>query len=97
MAVVGDESEVDGQRLAASAEGVRQIALQGAVEAALQFGVVGECGEQCIVGGGVGGRVAEGVTGGGQGDDAAGGVAEDGPQSDGSALGSVVGQAEILL
>ena len=35
LAVVGDEGEVDGQGLAASAQGMRQVALQGAVEAAL--------------------------------------------------------------
>jgi hypothetical protein len=36
-AVVGDQVQVDGQRLPAAAQGVRQVALQGAVEAAQQF------------------------------------------------------------
>ena len=95
--MVGDEDEVDGQRLAASAEGVRQIALQDAAAPSLQFGVVGEGGEQCVVVGAVGGRIAERGSGGDQGDDAADGVTEDGPQGTGSALESVVLEAEMFL
>jgi len=35
LAVVGREGEIDGEGLAAATQGVRQVALQGAVEAAL--------------------------------------------------------------
>ena len=45
LAVVGHELEVDGQRLPALAEGLGQVALQGAVEAALQLGDLGQGGQ----------------------------------------------------
>jgi hypothetical protein len=95
--VVRDEYQVGGQRLAASAEGVGQVSLQSAVEASLQLGVVGEGGEQGVVGGRVGGAIAEGGAGSGQREDTAGGITEDSPEGIGGAAGSVVGQAEILL
>ena len=37
QAVVGDQGQVDGQALAAAAQGRRQVGGQGAVEAALQL------------------------------------------------------------
>ena len=97
LAVVGDEGQVDGQRLAAAAQGLGQVALQGAVEAALQFGEGGQGGQQGIVGGGVGGGVAQGGAGGGQRGDAAGGVEQDGPEHAGAALGAVVLEAQVFL
>src|SRR5206468_5345188 len=74
LAVVGDEGEVDGQGLALAAQRLGQVAVQGAVEAALQLGEGGPAGQQGVVGGGVGGRVAQGGTGRGQGGGPAGGV-----------------------
>lgn len=88
--MVGDESEVDGQRLPATTQGLGQVALQGTIESSLQLGEVRECGEQGIVGSGVGGRVAECGAGGGQGDDAAGSAAEHRPQGCCGASPSVV-------
>ena len=38
-AVIGNQGQVDGQRLTPSAYGLGQVALEGAVESALQFGV----------------------------------------------------------
>src|SRR5207248_9906867 len=97
LAVVGDQDQVHGQGLALAAQGLGQVALEGAVDAAWQFGKGRQGGQQGIVGGGVRRGIKQGSTGGGQGSDAAGSVEEDGPQDAGAALGSVVGQADMLL
>ena len=65
LAVVGDQGQVDGQGLAAPAEGLGQVALQGAVEAALQLVDSRGGWPAGRVRGGVGGGVAQGGTGGG--------------------------------
>src|SRR5262249_17231838 len=97
LAVVRDQMQVDGQRLAAAAQAARQVGAQGAVDAALQLVGRRQGGEQGVVGGGVGGGAAQAGAGGGQGGQAAGGVEQQGPEHAGGALGSVVGQAQVLL
>jgi hypothetical protein len=97
LSVVGDEHQIDGQRLTAASEATGQVALQGAVEAPLQLGEVGQGGQQGVVGGRVGRGVAQGGAGGGQGAETTGGPEEDGPQNAGAALGAVIAQADMLL
>src|SRR5947199_229624 len=65
-AVVGDQVQVDGEGPPAAAQGVRQVALQGAVEAALQLVDLGEGGQEGVVGGLVAGGVEQGLAGGPQ-------------------------------
>src|SRR5262249_22479371 len=97
LAVVGDQVQVDGQRLPAAAQGRGQVPLQGPVDAALQFGQRGQRGQQGVVGRRVGGGRAEGGTGGGEGRNPTSGVAEDSPEPAGGAFGPVVLKAEVLL
>src|SRR5207248_516254 len=97
LAVVGHELQVDGQGLSAAAEGLGQVALQGAVEAALQLRDRGQGSQQGIVGGRIGGRSPQGSAGGGQGADTRGSPKENGPQDAGLAGGAVVFQADIPL
>src|SRR5262249_15707038 len=97
LAVVGDQVQVDGQGLAAAAQGRGQVALQGAVDAALQFADLGQGGQQGVVDGGIGRGPRQGGAGSGEGGDAAGGVDEDGPEHAGGTLGAVVVQAQVLL
>src|SRR5262245_64087602 len=85
-AVVVDPVQVDGQRLPAAAQGVGQVALQGAVEAALQLTDRGEGSQEGVVGGLVAGGVEQGLAGGPQRGDAGGGVAEKGQQGGGGGL-----------
>src|SRR5262249_60705631 len=97
LAVVGDQVQVDGQRLPAAAQGRGQVPLQGPVDAALQFGQRGQRGQQGVVGRRVGGGRAEGGTGGGEGRNPTSGVAEDSPEHAGGAFGPGVLKAEGLL
>src|SRR5207248_3245114 len=96
-AVVGDQVQVDGDRLPTAAQGVGQVALQGAVEAALQLVARREGSQEGVVGGLVAGGVEQGLAGGPQGGDAGGGVAEEGEQGGGGGLGAVVLEAEVLV
>src|SRR3712207_4007588 len=97
LAVVGDQDQVDGQGLAPSAEGLGEITLQGAVEAALQLVDVGGGGHQGGMDGGVAGGVAQGGAGGGAGDESGGGVEEDGQEVKGGTAGPVVLEAQVAL
>src|SRR5262249_57791163 len=74
LAVVGDQVQVDGQGLAAAAQGTGQVALQGAVDAPLQFVGLGQGGQQGVVDRGVRRGAAQRRAGGRDRGDAAGGV-----------------------
>jgi hypothetical protein len=97
QAVVGNQMQVDGQGLTLATQAAGQVALQGAVEAALEFLNRGQGGQQGIMDGSVRGSVTKGGAGRRQGGNAAGGVAEDGPEPAGSTLGAVISQAEMGL
>ncbi len=97
LAVVGGQRQVTGQGLAALAQGLGQVALQGAVEAPRQLGEGRQGGQEGVMHGGVGGGIAQGGAGVGQRGDAGGGVEQDGPQDASRTLGAVVGQADVLL
>src|SRR5262249_56029416 len=81
----------------APGQGLGQVGLQGPVEAALQFGKVGQGGRQRVVGGRVRRRIAQAGAGGGQGTDATGGPEQQGPEDPGFALAAVVLQADMPL
>ena len=97
LAVVGDQGQVAGQRLAPLLQALGQVGPQTAVEAALQLGIRGQGGQQGVVGGTVRGGVTQAGTGGGQRTDAAGGPEQDRPQNPDLALGAVVLEADVTL
>src|SRR5262249_37598823 len=97
LAVVGDQVQGDGERLAAAGQAARQAVAQGAVGAALELGGLGQGGGQGVAEGGVGGGALEGGAGGGDGADAAAGVQQHGPEDAGGGLGPGALQAEVLL
>src|SRR5262249_32523888 len=66
LAVVGDQVQVDGQRLAAAAQGVGEVALQGGVYAGRELRWGGAVRPRGGAGGGCGGGGGEGAGAGGR-------------------------------
>ena len=97
LAVIGDQDQVGGQALRSAAQGPGQVAGQGGVEPALQLGEVGQGGDQGQPGGFVGRCVAQALAGIRERGEARGGVEQQGEQRPGAALGSVVGELEVVL
>ena len=97
LAVVREQGQIDGQGLAAAAQRLGQVALQAAIEAALQFVDLGERGEQGGAHGRIRGRLREGATGGGHRGKAGGGIEQERQQGEGRTFGAVILEAEVLL
>jgi hypothetical protein len=97
LAVIGDQDQVGGQALRPAAQGPGQVAGQGGVEPAEQLGEVGQGGDQGQPGRLVGRRVAQGLASIRERGEACGGVEQQGQQGPGAALGSVVGELEVVL
>jgi hypothetical protein len=97
FAMLRDEDEVDGLRLAPAAQSFGQIAGQRPIDTALQFVDVGQGGRQRIADRLIGRRPPQSSASGGDGGNARGRVAEDGQQDAGATLGTVVAELEMLL
>ena len=97
LAMIGDQDQIGGHALRAATQGPGQVAGQGGVESALQFGKIGQGGDEGQARGLVGGGVAQGLAGIGERSNPSGRVKQQGEQQTGPALGSVVAEFQMVL
>jgi hypothetical protein len=97
LTVVGDQGQVEGQPLAVCAQRLGQMTGECGVEPPLQFGVVGQRGQQCLARRLVAGGVFQALAGIGQRGDPSGGGQQQRPEDVGGGLALVVPELEVGL